>query len=53
VNSRRKIATLDDGWREQGSYSVEFNAANLPSGVYLYRLQAGAHVAAKKMIVQK
>lgn len=36
-----------------GSYTVEFNAANLPSGVYLYVLQSGSSVLSKKMMLVK
>jgi hypothetical protein len=34
-----------------GLHEVEFNAGNLPSGVYFYRLQAGEYDNVKKMIV--
>ncbi|MFA7419655.1 MAG: family 10 glycosylhydrolase [Melioribacteraceae bacterium] len=36
-----------------GSYSVEFNAGNLPSGVYIYVLRAGSKISSKKMIFIK
>ncbi|WP_337872698.1 T9SS type A sorting domain-containing protein, partial [Ignavibacterium sp.] len=32
---------------------VEFNASNLPSGVYIYKLQAGSFTDVKKMILSK
>ncbi|WP_337873156.1 T9SS type A sorting domain-containing protein, partial [Ignavibacterium sp.] len=32
---------------------VEFNASNLPSGVYIYKLQAGSFIDVKKMILSK
>jgi endonuclease I len=41
----RKIAT--------GEHQVQFNAANLPSGVYLYRLSTPAGILTKKMLLVK
>lgn len=51
----RKVATLVDARQGAGSYAVPFDAARygLASGVYLYRLAAGAFVAAKKMLFVK
>ncbi len=48
-----EVATLVDGRQEAGSHSVEFNAAELSSGAYFYRLQAGAFVEQKKMILMR
>lgn len=48
-----EVATLVSGQLSAGSHTFEFNASNLPSGVYLYRLQAGSYTAAKKMVVIK
>jgi hypothetical protein len=39
----RVVATLADGWYEQGTYNLSFNAQGLPGGTYLCRL-AGAGV---------
>ena len=36
-----------------GYHSVQFNAGNLSSGVYFYRLQAGSFVDVKKMLITK
>jgi len=37
----QEVATLlDHAWMEDGSQSLEFNANNLPSGVYFYRIVA-------------
>ena len=38
---------------QKGYYEVSFNASNLPSGVYLYRLQAGNFAETKKMLLMK
>jgi hypothetical protein len=36
-----------------GTYTVSFNASNLPSGVYFYRLEAGKFSEVRKMAVVK
>ena len=48
-----EIATLVNETKEAGNYTIGFNAANLPSGVYFYKLQAGAMTKLKKMIFNK
>lgn len=49
----QEIQTLVSGEREQGSYEVSFDASGLPSGLYFYRLQTGANVEVKKMVLLK
>jgi hypothetical protein len=49
----REVATLVNEYKRAGKHEVEFNASNLPSGVYIYRLQAGDFVQTKKMILMK
>jgi len=43
---------LDDNL-EPGLYKVKFNASDLPSGVYLYRLTAGGYAISRKMVLVK
>jgi len=50
----RKVATLLDEQRHAGeSQQVVFDASNLVSGVYFYRLQAGKTTSTKKLVVLK
>jgi hypothetical protein len=49
----REVATLVDEYKPAGRYEVEFNAGDLPSGVYFYTLQAGSCTATKKFILMK
>lgn len=46
-----EVAILVNEEKESGYHTVEFNASNLPSGVYFYKLNAGEYVEAKKMIL--
>jgi hypothetical protein len=47
------MVTLADEYSPTGKYEVEFNAANLPSGVYFYQLKAGEFIQTKKMLLLK
>ncbi len=49
----REIKTLVDRKMVPGKYSVKFNGANLPSGIYFYRLSGGNFSITKKMILMK
>lgn len=48
-----EVATLVNEEKLAGKYEVIFNASNLASGVYIYKLQAGDFVSSKKMILLK
>ncbi len=49
----REMARLVEGIVKAGYHEVVFDGARLPSGVYLYRLQAGAFVETKRMALIK
>lgn len=49
----REIKTLLNEEKEAGYHELQFNAENLSSGVYLYRIQAGNFTQTKKMVVLK
>ena len=48
-----EVATLVSDRLSVGSYSYEWDASSLASGVYLYRLQAGDYVKTRKMVLMK
>ncbi len=45
----QKVAELINDVKSVGNYKVNFNASNLTSGVYYYRLTAGNYTITKKM----
>ena len=47
----RRIETLVDRTQPPGQYSVQFDAAGLPSGTYLYQLRVGTQVASRRMVL--
>jgi hypothetical protein len=49
----RQIAVLADGMYPAGTHSVRFDASTLPSGLYLYRLEAGGTILARTMLFLK
>lgn len=49
----REVATLVNETEAPGNYEVNFNASNLASGVYFYRLKAGNYISTKKLILLK
>ncbi len=48
-----EIATLVNEEKQTGNYEIEFNASNLASGVYIYKMQVGNFFNAKKFILMK
>ena len=49
----QEVAVLVDGMQQAGYKSVEWNASELTSGVYFYRLIAGGFTDARKMLMMK
>jgi hypothetical protein len=49
----QKVSVLVSGNRPAGKYEVKWNAEGLPSGVYFYKIQAGAFTQVRKMILLK
>ncbi len=46
-----EVATLVNGYKNAGTHSVEFNANNLSSGIYFYKIVSGNYSDIKKMIL--
>jgi len=51
--SCREIQKLVNRVQPAGRHTVKFDGQGLPSGVYLYRLRVGSHVATKKLVLTK
>lgn len=49
----QEIRTIVNEEKSAGNYEVNFDASELPSGVYIYKMQAGSFVETKKMILIK
>jgi len=48
-----EVATLINERKEPGVYTINFNASQLASGMYLYRLQAGSYIETRKMVLMR
>lgn len=47
------LKILESGYKPAGNYSINFNAADLPSGIYFYKLEVGRYTQIKKMMLLK
>ena len=49
----QEVATVLDGFRQEGQHTVQFDASQLSAGVYLYVLESGNHQATRRMTLLK
>lgn len=49
----KEVATLVNGYKQTGRYTVEFDASKLSSGMYIYKLVSEKYSAVKKMLLVK
>ncbi|MBI5729940.1 MAG: T9SS type A sorting domain-containing protein [Ignavibacteriales bacterium] len=49
----QEVATLLNEYKSAGTYQVDFNAAKLSSGMYVYTLSSGNYRISKKMLLMK
>jgi len=47
------VVALVNEEKNPGVYEVTFNASELTSGIYFYKLQAGNYIETKKMVLAK
>jgi photosystem II stability/assembly factor-like uncharacterized protein len=48
-----KVANLVNSIQKAGNYELSFDATNLSSGMYIYRMESGNYVSIKKMMILK
>ena len=51
--SERKLWTLANEYKDAGYYVARFDGSSLSSGTYIYRIESGNFVTAKKMVMLK
>ncbi len=49
----REIKTLVNEFKDAGYYVAKFDGSSLASGTYIYRIESGSFVSAKKMLLLK
>jgi hypothetical protein len=49
----QKVATIVNQFMQAGSYTYQFDASRLASGIYIYRIEAGNFVSIKKFVLLK
>ncbi len=51
--SGKQVAELVNNTLDAGTYDIDFDASQLSSGTYFYRIEAGEFTEVKKMILVK
>ena len=49
----QNVSTLVNGFQNAGKYTVDFNAKNLNSGIYFFKIESNNFVATRKMMLIK
>ena len=49
----KEVSTIYNGRLEAGTYKIDFNAADISSGVYFYKIESGVYSDVKKMVILK
>ena len=49
----KRVSVIQDGFKQAGYHSATWNAENMASGMYFYKLQAGDYSESKKMLLLK
>ncbi len=50
---RKETTIINNEIQSSGYHEISFNAENLPTGVYIYKLKAGSYISTKKMLLLK
>ncbi len=51
--SGKPIKDIVDDFHSAGKYTVQFNASDMPSGIYVYKIESGDFIDSKKMLLLK